>query len=121
MTTNDDDIIERLKEAFDSVVPLGSPGEYPKEALPLGTYVKTKRQNALGVITDAFYGDLDADDQKIILYSILLIPKGYSNSKSSEVARYYLTNEYEYEITAFLMIPPIDMLHVNRIIRGGMI
>ena len=121
MAISDDDIIERIKEAFDSTIPMGSPGEYPEEALSLGTYVKTKRQGSLGVITDAFYGDLDADNKKIIIYSVLLLPKSYNNYQSSEVSRYYLTNEYEYEITAFLMIPPIDMLHVNKILRGAMI
>ena len=121
MTISDDDILERIKEAFDAIAPIGPPGEYPDEALPTGTYVKTKRQNALGIITDAFYGDLDADNQKIIIYTVLLLPNGHKDYKSSEVSRYYLTNEYEYEITAFLMIRPIDMLHVNKILRGGII
>ena len=41
---------------------------YPKEALPTGTLVRSIKKNRLGMVADAFY------DEKIIVYTILLIP-----------------------------------------------
>ena len=42
--------------------------EYPLEAMKAGTFVRTNRLNRLGIITDAFYGEKDQDDQPNHLY-----------------------------------------------------
>tara|TARA_Y100000592_G_scaffold90995_1_gene150400 strand:+ start:1159 stop:1515 length:357 start_codon:yes stop_codon:yes gene_type:complete len=108
---HEDDLFSKIKDAFDSVLAGGPIGDYPKEALPLGTWVRSNDLDRLGVITDAFYGELDKDNQKIILYTVLFFPKArnltpnYTNKKP----QYFLSNEYEYDITAYLMIKPVDL------------
>ena len=88
----------------------GSSTGYPKEALPTGTWANSNRLSRLGLITDAFYGDKDVDGQNIIVYTLLLIPtRGGMSNFYKQDQQYYLTNEYEYEITAYLMMNPVDM------------
>ena len=118
---NGGDILQKLKEIFEAVIPKSNEDSYPKEALPLGTYVRPTRYDKLGVITDAFYGDIDKDNQKIIVYTILLFPRTDSFSgvpKMSE--QHYVTNEYEYEIVAYLMIPPINLAKLTAQLGGGL-
>jgi hypothetical protein len=121
----DDDLIQRLKEVFDAVLPPVPEGDYPEEALPLGTFVRPKRINRLGVITDAFYGELDKDNNKIIIYTILLLPQARAISGipgiPKQTDQYYLTNEYEYEITAYLMIGPADLSKLTANLGGGLL
>jgi|TARA_R110000824_G_scaffold24322_1_gene85834 hypothetical protein len=117
----DDDLLQQLKEIFESVVPSTPIGEYPKDALPLGTYVRPIRHDRLGVITDAFYGDLDTQGKKIIIYTILLFPPLTSLSpplKNND--QYYITNEYEYEVIAYLMIPPANLSELTKSLGGGL-
>ena len=121
-TKPDDDLIQRLKEVFDSILPPSNLEAYPKEALPVGTYVRSVRHDKLGVITDAFYGDVDKDNQKIIIYTTLLFPKHDSFSqipKTSE--QYYVTNEYEYEVTTYLMMTPVDVKKLMIVMEEEMI
>lgn len=106
----EDDLLSQIKDAFDSVLSSGPLGDYPKEALPLGTWVRSDELDRLGVITDAFYGEIDKNNQKIIIYTVLFLPKtGSMASSYSKNSQYYLSNEYEYDITAFLMIKPVDL------------
>ena len=51
-----EDLLQKLKEAFEVILPAPSSEVYPEEAVPLGTYVRSIRYKKLGVITDAFYG-----------------------------------------------------------------
>ena len=83
--------------------------DYPAEALPEGTFVRVNRLNMLGIITDAFYGEVDKDGKKIIIYTLLLFPK-----------KFYMINEYEYDITGFLMMNPVDINKVLPQIEGGL-
>ena len=93
--------------------------KYPEEGLPIGTFVRPNRLNRLGIIVDAFYGDLDQDNQKIIIYTILTMPNNtivpLANDKNSQC---YLSNEYEYDVTAYLMIRPCSAAFVSEIMRG---
>jgi hypothetical protein len=117
---DDDDLLIKLKNIFDSAMP-GSPlKKYPKEALPLGTYVRSLRYKKLGVITDAFYGELDVNNKKIIMYTVLLFPSvGLVTHMPIKTEQYYVTNEYEYEIIAYLMIRPVDLTKLtNNLGRG---
>ena len=118
----DEDLIQRLKEIFDAVLPPPPVGDYPKEALPLGTYVRPIHHDKLGVITDAFYGELDADNNKIIVYTILLFPQVDPLMLSpKQTDQYYLTNEYEYEIIAYLMIEPADLSTLTAELGGKLV
>ena len=113
----ENDLLSQIKDAFDSVLSGNPLGEYPKEALPLGTWVRSNDLDRLGVVTDAYYGELDADNQKIIIYTVLFFPKsGNIGSSYSKNSQYFLSNEYEYDIVAFLMIKPIDLKHFGGII-----
>jgi len=114
----DSDLLQKLKEAFDSLAPMKQ-DPYPKEALALGTYVRAIRHDKLGVITDAFYGDLDKDGQKIIVYTILLFP-GTNHFGSAAHEKYYVSNEYEYDTIAYLMLPPTDLASLTAKLGGGL-
>jgi len=116
----DEEIIQRLKEIFDAALPPISEGEYPREAVPLGTYVRSIRHKRLGVVTDAFYGELDKDNQKIIIYTILLFPKTDLLTKDSRDEKLYITNEYEYEIIAYLMMEPANLSKLTEYLGGGL-
>mgnify|MGYP003120812001 CR=1 len=115
----DSDLIRKLKDAFDSLVP-EKDTLYPKEALPLGTYVRAKRHDKLGVITDAFYGEVDEAGQKIIVYTILLFPNPHTYFGVSGKDQYYVSNEYEYEVIGYLMIPPANLTALTSELGGGL-
>jgi len=119
---NDDDLVQKLKEAFDSIgsnIPLG---KYPEEAVKVGTFARAQRLDRLGIVTDAFYGDIDKDNNKIIIYTILLFPKlDRITRQPNHDEQYYLTNEYEYEVTAYLMIKPVDVRKLTKILSGGLL
>lgn len=91
---------------------------YPSEALPLGTYARSKQLNRLGVIVDAFYGKKDAIGQSIIIYSLLLFPKKPAIVSDPPLdIPYYLINELEYDIIAYLMMDPIDIAQVAPLLK----
>ena len=94
--------------------------DYPKEGLFIGTLVRSIKKDRLGIIADAFYGDLDKDNKKIIIYTILLIPdrRDFSYSSDLENERLFMVNEYEYDIYAYLMIPPLDFQAINASLGG---
>ena len=78
--------------------------KYPEEGLPIGTFVRPNRLNRL---------------EKIIIYTILTMPNNtivpLANDKNSQC---YLSNEYEYDVTAYLMIRPCSAAFVSEIMRG---
>ncbi len=116
-----DDLVEKLKEVFESVSPPSSKEEYPKEAMKLGTIVRSTRLNKLGFITDAFYGDTDQDNQKIIVYTLFLLPSSNPLTKMfKENEQYYISNEYEYEVIGYLMMNPVNLKYISKIMNGGM-
>tara|TARA_Y100000004_G_C8742177_1_gene338831 strand:- start:60 stop:440 length:381 start_codon:yes stop_codon:yes gene_type:complete len=113
---NKSDLYESLKKAFEDVLDSSAGGlKYPQEALPIGTIIRSTRLDKLGVIIDAFYGDLDLDNQKIITYTVLLFPDGsnkFANYDGDE--KFYVSNEYEYEIIAYLMLGKANMEEVSK-------
>jgi len=119
MSIDNNDLLGQLKDIFDSFVPKSSSEEWPKEALPLGTLVRTTRLDALGVITDAFYGDIDADNKKIIIYTLFLFPKKRMQSLGQIPQKYYLINEYEYDVIGYLMMKPINVDNLMSTLEGG--
>ena len=76
--------------------------DYPKEALPIGTYIRSTRLDKLGIIISAFYGDRDKDGKRIVIYTVLLYPD--NSLVGAYTDQFYVSNEYEYEIIAYLMI-----------------
>ena len=116
--SDEDDLIDRLKSAFDSIAEK-SMGEYPPEAMKPGTYVRANRLDSLGVILDAFYGDIDLDNKKIVVYTVFLLPNR-SPSIHQKKNDYYVSNEYEYEITGYLMLKRMDVSNIIIRLNGGM-
>ena len=96
--------------------------EYPTEALPLGTYVRPKEYNRLGVITDAYYDGSDIDGQPIITYVLLLLPQPFLSPSAPDYqmnSQLCMSNQYEYDITAYLMIKPMDISNLSITLNGG--
>jgi hypothetical protein len=116
-----EDLVERLKEALSSALGPGEILSYPKEAMAIGTYVRSVRYKKLGIITDAFYGDVDKDGKKIVIYTILLLPDSNRLSKLQNTAdQYFLSNEYEYEVIGYLMISPIKIKELAKTLGGNL-
>ena len=118
-----DDLVDKIKDAFNSVLipDLPNNDDYAEDAVSQGTYVRSIRFDKLGVVTDAFYGDVDTTGKKIIMYSVLLFPKkDMLGMKTTKSEQYYLSNEYEYEIIAYLMKAPAKLSDITAIIGGGL-
>jgi hypothetical protein len=117
---NDNEAVDKLLTAMESAIPTADIDEYPSEAVPLGTYARTRRHDRLGVIVDGFYGELDKNGTRVIIYTILLLPKNQSIiGISKNDTNYYLTNEYEYDITCYLMIRPYNTKNLNQYLGEG--
>lgn len=119
---NQEEFLEKLKSIIDDAapsVPMDT-DEYPKEAMPLGTYVRCKKYDCLGVIVDAFYGDIDKAGTKIIIYSILSIPSAGTYGSSFMDDKHYLSNEYEYDVIGYLMVPPANVPEIKKSISGDL-
>ena len=118
----DDEVISQLEQAIDSIIPKGKSKDYPDEALDPGTLVRSIEEDWLGIITDAYYGDLDLDNKKIIIYTIMLIPD-YRRNRFNPVKSDTITmlSEYEYNIYAYLMIPPIDLNRLAKFLKEPLI
>ena len=113
------ELLEKLRDIFESVLTPEASEEYPSEALETGTLVRSIRHKRLGVITDAFYGDVDKDGQKIIVYTTLLFPEGPKIGDTSLAKdEYYMVNEYEYEIIAYLMLAPVNLSKLKTLLSG---
>ena len=70
-------------------------------------------------MVDAFYGDVDQVGEKIIVYTVLLLPQTSPyTTKSLKNDQYYLINEYEYDIVAYLMINPVDIKELSKNFAG---
>ena len=115
-----DDLIETIAGVFREAIPPPSE-DYPKEAVSLGTYVRSSKWNRLGIITDGFYGDIDKDGQKIIMYTVLFLPNtapGAYHRNLLTTAAYgnpqmFLANEVEYDLTYYLMISPANIKDID--------
>ena len=112
-TEDNENFVEKIKEVFESAFSSAGLDEYPPEALKAGTFVRSNRLDRLGFIVDAFYGELDKNNTKIIVYTIFLFPERtmFAN-KNNHNSLGQVTNEYEYEITAYLMLKPLDVKKV---------
>ena len=112
--SKDTKIVNKIRKIFedDSDSEEVNTEEYPKEALPLGTYVRAKKHTRLGIISDAFYSGQDLDNKKIIVYTILFLPEPFIAPSAPDFgnrSQFYVANEYEYDVTGYLMIQPVDI------------
>ena len=119
----DKEIVNKIRKIFEDEIQSENDEnlEYPKEALPLGTFVRSAGHERLGIISDAFYKGVDLDNKKIIVYTILFLPDSFAAPSSPDYiqkSQLYIANEYEYDVTAFLMISPVDMSDMSINISG---
>lgn len=117
----DNDLMQKLKSALEDIMPEFGSGNIPQEALPLGTYVRPVRHNTLGIIVDAFYGDIDKDGKRIVMYTILYTKNPDPYNISIQHSQMFVSNEYEYEVIAYLMIPPYDVKNLTSLMTGGIL
>jgi hypothetical protein len=114
----DNEIISQLEQAIDSIIPKGKSRDYPDEALDPGTFVRSIVEDRLGIITDAFYGDSDLDNKKIIIYTIMLVPDYRKNRfNPTRLDSITMLSEYEYDIYAYLMVPPVDLNRLAKFLK----
>jgi len=117
---NPDDIKETLQEVLEGVLS-GPLGIYPKEAVPVGTWVRAIRFNKLGIVTDAFYGDVDKNGTKIIIYTIFMFPTKEPIVGIKEPESFFISNEYEYEVIAYLMMKPVNIRELAKNLGGNVL
>ena len=89
---------------------------YPKEAVPLGTFVRSKTLDRLGVVTDAFF---DEEVENKLIYTCFLFPntapgRYYKNllNKDSEIHG-ILIEESEFDLIYYLMMGHVDIEEMN--------
>jgi hypothetical protein len=94
--------------------------DHPEQALPLGTLIRAKRFDRLGVITDSFYGDIDENKVATIIYTVFLFPPTSFAAAliSDEGDDYYISHESEYDIIAYLMMNPINLKKLVKTLGG---
>ena len=121
-SSDNKELYHQLKDVMDDLLGQHDGSGHPPESLPMGTYIRAQRYDRLGVIVDSFYGDVDKDGKKIIVYTVLLFPEATAVISSfNKSGQFYLSNEYEYEITAYLMMNPIDIRQISHIIGGDLL
>ena len=94
---------------------------WPKEAVPIGTLVRSIKKDSLGIVADAYYGEEDTNNKGIIIYTILLIPDKRNfllYTQHIQEEKIFMINEYEYDIYAYLMVPPLNFNALNKALGG---
>tara|TARA_B110000211_G_C13802154_1_gene431036 strand:+ start:104 stop:466 length:363 start_codon:yes stop_codon:yes gene_type:complete len=115
----EEDKKQQSKDVLDIDLPIVGASIYPSEALSLGTYVRSLAHDRLGIVVDAFYGEEDVVGTPIIIYTVLLSPDAVHFSiYPSDESPYLLSNEYEYDIIAYLMIGPAKVPPLKQSMTG---
>jgi len=103
MTDRKDNDDLQLSDIISSLSGLGNESSYPKEAVPLGTYIRSVRYQKVGIVIDAYYEYtyMNEEEQKIVMYTLLLPPSGFVTSHDDQ---FIITQESEYDTICFLEI-----------------
>jgi hypothetical protein len=117
---SDSDLFQKMKSLLDSWSSSSDELEdYPEEGVPLGTYVRSLRHDKLGVVVDGFYSGVDTNQTKIITYTLLLFPeRNFIGIPSDREENFYLSNEHEYNVVAYLMMNPVDVEKLSQAMGG---
>lgn len=89
--------------------------KYPSQAVPRGTFVRSKALDRLGVVTDAFMEDEE------IIYTCFLMPHTapglyYYNiidKTGDDTVHGLMTEESEFDLIFYLMIGPVDLDEID--------
>jgi len=106
-----------VKEIVSALKESDTLDDYPKRAVPLGTFARSSRFNKLGVIIDAFLqpASYNEDKENTIIYTLLLFPTGYAVTPQENC---FVINESEYETVCYLMMPPVKLREFLRYVSG---
>ncbi len=95
--------------------------KYPKEAVPPGTYVRSSKWDKLGIITDSSYSEIN--EQRVIIYTVLYFPNTSAGSYYKNLLQMsgemFIDDELEFDLTFYLMIPPVDMKEIEIFTPSG--
>ena len=89
--------------------------KYPSQAVPKGTFVRSKALDRLGVVTDAFVED------KEIFYTCFLMPHtapglyhyNLMSKNVDDTVHGLMTEESEFDLIFYLMIGPVDLDEID--------
>tara|TARA_B100001113_G_scaffold347645_1_gene340353 strand:- start:536 stop:844 length:309 start_codon:yes stop_codon:yes gene_type:complete len=89
--------------------------KYPSQAVPRGTFVRSKALDRLGVVTDAF-----VEDEEII-YTCFIMPNtapglyhyNLMNKNLDDTVHGLMTEESEFDLIFYLMIGPVDLDEID--------
>jgi len=109
-----EDLVESINDAIYDVFSTEE-SSYPEEAVSKGTYVRSSEWDLLGIITDGFYNEIEG--QRVIIYTVLYFPNTqpgsyYKNILSSGAymnSDMFTNNELEFDLTYYLMVPPVEI------------
>lgn len=84
---------------------------YPKLAVPLGTIVRSKKLNRLGVVVNAFY-----DEERVLNYTCFFVPhtapgmyhRNLINNDNDEVQG-IMYDETEFDLIFYLMVGKVNL------------
>ena len=85
--------------------------DYPEEAVPLGTIVRSIKLDRLGVVTDAFY------DKDVLHYECFFIPntapgmyyRNLMNNGQADEVHGLMAEESEFDLIFYLMMGKVDL------------
>ena len=109
-----EDLVESINDTIHDVF-RAEDLSYPEEAVSKGTYVRSIEWDLLGIVTDGFYNEING--QRVIIYTVLYFPNTqpgsyYKNILSSDAymnSGLFTNNELEFDLTYYLMIPPVEI------------
>ena len=118
MTDRKDNEELQLTDIVSSLSGLGDKSSYPKEAVPLGTFVRSVRYNKVGIVIDAYYEYtyMNEEEQKIVMYTLLLPPSGYVATYDDQ---FLVIQESEYDTICFLKIKPVKIKQILKSLNHG--
>jgi hypothetical protein len=89
--------------------------KYPNEAVPRGTFIRSKKLDRLGVITDAVIED------EQIYYTCFVMPNtapglyhyNLMNKSDDDTVHGMMIEESEFDLLFYLMIGPLDLDEID--------
>ena len=118
MTNSKNDYFDGQETEMDPPLSgLAGKSSYPSHAVPLGTYIRANRYNKTGIVIDAHYEytHLNEEEQKIVIYTLLLRPLGYGRDNGE----FIIVEESEYETICYLMMKPVKIKQILKNLDQG--
>ena len=88
--------------------------KYPHKAVPRGTFIRSKKLNRLGVVTDAIL------EEKQIYYTCFMMPNTAPGlyhynlmKRDDDTVHGLMIEESEFDLIFYLMIGPLDLDEID--------